>query len=53
MRTPDELGFGAVLELLDDERFELICEACSYREVVCGLDLARVLSESHERECDG
>jgi hypothetical protein len=49
--TSDDLSFGILLEVLDDERLELICEACGYVEVVCGLDLARVLAEAHERGC--
>jgi hypothetical protein len=44
MRTSDELDFGALLEVLDDERFELLCD-CGYRETVSGLDLAVALAE--------
>ena len=50
MRTQDELDFGAVLEVLDGERFELVC-ACGYRETVNGLDLAVVLAQEHEIRC--
>ena len=50
MRTQDDLDFGARLEVLDDERFELVCD-CGSREVVCGLDLAMVLAMEHEARC--
>ena len=30
-RTQDELDFGARLEVLEDERFELVCD-CGYRD---------------------
>jgi len=50
MRTQDELDFGVRLEVLDDERFELVCD-CGYRETVVGLDLAVVLAKYHEAGC--
>jgi hypothetical protein len=50
MRTQDELDFGARLEVLDDERFELVCD-CGYRQTVYGLDLATVLAKEHEVRC--
>ena len=50
MRTKDELDFGAVLEVLDDERFELVCD-CGYRQRVSGLDLAVVLAKEHNAGC--
>ena len=50
MRTKDELDLGAVLEVLEDERFELVCD-CGYRQAVCGLDLAMVLAQEHEARC--
>jgi hypothetical protein len=50
MRTSDELDFGARLELLDDERFELVCD-CGYRETVIGLDLAVLLANQHTEWC--
>ena len=50
MQTPDELDFGARLEVLDDECFELVCD-CGYRETVVGLDLAVVLAKYHEASC--
>jgi len=50
--TSDHPSWGAVFEVLDEERFELICETCGYHEIVCGLDLARVLAEAHESECE-
>lgn len=50
MRTSDELDFGARLCVLDDERFELVCD-CGYRETVTGLDLAVVLAKQHEAGC--
>ncbi len=52
MQTKEDLRFGARLEVLDDERFELVCD-CGYRETVCGLDLATVLAREHQRRCDG
>ena len=51
MQSNDVLTFGATLEVLDDERFELICD-CGYHEIVCGLDLAVVVAEAHERGCE-
>ena len=50
MRTHDELDFGAVLELLDNERFELVCD-CGYRETAFGLDLAVLLAKQHTEWC--
>jgi hypothetical protein len=50
MRTSDELDFGAFLEVLDDERFELVCD-CGYRQSVYGLDLAMVLGKEHNARC--
>ena len=50
MRTKDELDLRAVLEVLEDERFELVCD-CGYRQAVCGLDLAMVLAQEHEARC--
>ena len=50
MRTRDDLDFGAYLEVLDDERFELVCD-CGYREAVSGLDLAMMLAQEHEARC--
>jgi hypothetical protein len=52
MRTSDELDFGAVLEVLDDELFELVCD-CGYRQIVSGLDLAMVLGKEHNARCHG
>jgi hypothetical protein len=50
VRTQDDLDFGARLEVLDNERFELVCD-CGYRETVCGLDLAIVLAREHAARC--
>jgi hypothetical protein len=50
MRTKDDLDFGARLEVLDDERFELVCD-CGYREPVVGLDLAVLLAREHNDRC--
>jgi hypothetical protein len=50
MRTKDELDFGAVLELLDGELIELVCD-CGYRQTVSGLDLAIVLGKEHNARC--
>jgi hypothetical protein len=50
MRTKEEIDFGAWLRVLDDERFELVCD-CGYRETVCGLDLAVLLAKAHSARC--
>jgi hypothetical protein len=50
MRTQDELDFGARLEVLENERFELVCD-CGYRETVSGLDLAVLLAKYHQAGC--
>ena len=50
MRAQQEIDFGARLEVLDDERFELVCD-CDYRETVCGLDLAVLLAKAHSEWC--
>ena len=50
MRSTDELDFGARLELLDDERFELVCD-CGYRETVIGLEIAVLLAKEHHARC--
>ena len=50
MRTQEEIDFGARLEVLDDERFELVCD-CGYRETVMGLDLAVLLAKEHADRC--
>jgi hypothetical protein len=50
MRTKEEIDFGARLRVLDDERFELVCD-CGYRETVVGLDLAVLLARAHSESC--
>ena len=50
MRTKEQIDFGARLEVLDDERFELVCD-CGYRETVVGLELAVLLANEHSARC--